>query len=181
MFKDRRCRKTRGPEQNRPKPSVELPIAYRELAQWYRLALRQTSKLDSLIPQTFAYLLRLYLRHPESKSLAPDGTRCEASTRGLLKRSSIVAGKLRYVGKETDRRWEPGEDLSLFTFKPLEYIPCGKVAADPILKDEIAKRGMRELMRMTGLSQHTIEAIRAGKPVRRATLQRVISALNSES
>jgi hypothetical protein len=40
---------------------------------------------------------------------------------------------------------------------------------------------MRELMRMTGLSQHTIEAIRAGKPVRRATLQRVISALNSES
>jgi DNA-binding beta-propeller fold protein YncE len=34
VFKDRRCRKTRGPEQNRPEPSVELPIAYRELAQW---------------------------------------------------------------------------------------------------------------------------------------------------
>jgi len=64
------------------------------------------------------------------------------------------------VGKETDRRWEPGEDLSLLTFKPIEFVPSGKVVADQASRDEIAKQGMRELMRKTGLSQHTIEAIR---------------------
>jgi hypothetical protein len=147
----------------------------------YRIALRQSDELDRLIPQTFGYILNLYFRHRESKSLAPDGTPCQASTRGLLKRASIVAGRLRYVGKETDRRWEPGEDLSLFTFKPIEYVPSGKVIADQELRDEIAKRGMRELMRLTGLSQHTIEAIRKRKAVRRATLQRIQSAVGRDT
>jgi hypothetical protein len=139
----------------------------------YRLALQQGSKLDNLIVQTFGYILRLYARHPESKSLAPDGTACKANTRGLLKRASIIAEQLRYVGKETDRRWTEGEDLSLLTFKQIEYVRSGKVAADAKLMNEIAKRGLRELMRITGLSQHTVEAIRNGKAVRRATLQRV--------
>lgn len=147
----------------------------------YHLALQQSRKLDRLIPQTFGYILRLYPRHPESKSLAPDGAPCEAETRGLLKRASVIAGKRRFVGKETDRRWTEGEDISLLTFKPIEYVPCGKVAADPILKDEIAKRGVRELVRMTGLSHHTIEAIRDGKPVRRTTLQRMQAAVRERA
>ncbi len=144
----------------------------------YRLALRQSSKLDKLIPQTFGYVLRLYLCHPEAKSLAPDGTTCVADTSGLLRRASIVAGELRYVGKETDRRWTEGEDLSLLTFNAIEYLPSGKVVADPTLRDAIAGSGLRQLMRETGLSQHTIEAIRAGKAVRRKTLQRVVQFLN---
>jgi hypothetical protein len=74
----------------------------------HRLALEQSSKLDKFIPQTFGYVLRLYLSHPEAKSLAPDGAACAPETRGLLKRSSITAGHLRYVGKETDRRWTEG-------------------------------------------------------------------------
>jgi hypothetical protein len=146
----------------------------------YRLALQQSSRLDRLIPQTFGYILRQYAQHPESKSLGPDGAPCKAETRGLLKRASIVAGKMRYVGKETDRRWEPGEDLSLLTFKPIEYVLSGKVIADPNLRGEIAKRGMRELIRLTGLSQHTIEAIREGKRVRRATLKRVGIVLGAQ-
>ena len=124
-------------------------------------------------------LLRLYLCHPEAKSLAPDGTPCVADTRGLLKRASIVAGELRYVGKETDRRWTEGEDLSLLTFTGVEYLPSGNVVADSTLRDEIKSSGLRELMRTTGLSQHTIEAIREGKPVRRKTLQRVVQAFQT--
>lgn len=143
----------------------------------YGLALHQSPKLDKIIPQTLGYILRLYPRHPESKSLAPDGTPCEPMTRGLLRRASIVAGQLRYVGKETDRRWEHGEDLSLLTFKAMEFVPSRKVVADPILRDEIAKLGMRELMRKTGLSQHTIEAIRQGKRVRRTSLRRATDLL----
>ena len=54
----------------------------------FELTLTQSSKLDKLIPQTFGYVLRLYLSHPEAKSLAPDGTTCVGDTRGLLKRAS---------------------------------------------------------------------------------------------
>jgi hypothetical protein len=143
----------------------------------YRLALQQSSRLDNLIPQTFGYILRLYPRHPESKSLGPDAGPCEAGTRGLLKRASVIAGHLRFVGKETDRRWTEGEDISLLTFKPIEYVPSGKVGADTKLRDEIGKRGVRELVRMTGLSHHTIKAIREGKPVRRSTLKRMQGAM----
>jgi hypothetical protein len=57
---------------------------------------------------------------------------------------------------------------------PHKYVASGKVTADRNLRDEIAKRGLRELMPTTGLSQHTIEAIREGKPVRRNTLQRLV-------
>lgn len=53
------------------------------------------------------------------------------------------------------------------------------VIADPTLRDEIAMRGMRDLMRRTGLSQHTIEEIRSGEPVRQRTLQRVEQRGNS--
>ena len=37
---------------------------------------------------------------------------------------------------------------------------------------------MRVLMRKTGLSQHTLEAIRHGRKVRHTTLQRLITALS---
>src|SRR2546430_208220 len=59
---------------------------------------------DVVFPSNFRRLLIEYQEHPEAKSLAPDGTLCKGDTRGLLKRAHIVAGELRYVGKETDRK-----------------------------------------------------------------------------
>lgn len=56
-----------------------------------------------------------------SKSLAPDGTACKADTVGLLQRAYIIAGELRYIGKETDRKWEEGDDISVLEFKGTEY------------------------------------------------------------
>lgn len=139
------------------------------------------SEQNKVIPESFRAILRLYLRRPESKSLAPDGTACTADTKGLLKRASIIAGQIIQVGKETDRRWEQGEDISMLDFKVLEYRTTGNmVTADSTLREEIAELGLRESMRKTGLSQHTIEAIRAGRPVRRSTLQRVLAVVRSE-
>jgi|SRR5882672_451704 len=146
----------------------------------YRLALRQSRKLDKVIPQTVGYVLRLYLRHSESKSLAPDGSPCSAETRGRLQRASIVSGESHYVGKETDRRWEQGEDLSLVSFSPVEYSPVGKTSvADQPLLDEMAKHPLRGLIRKTGLSQHTLEAIRRGQSVRSRTLAVLKQALSN--
>jgi len=144
----------------------------------YELQTTPSATQDKVVPESFRIVLRLYLRRPESKSLAPDGGLCAGETRGLLKRASVAAGQIVPVGKETDRRWEQGEDMSLVDFQMLEYHSTGKMAVgDPTLRDEIAKRGMRELMRATGMSQHTIEAIRAGQQVRRTTLKRLKDAV----
>jgi hypothetical protein len=97
----------------------------------------------------------------------------------LLKRASIIAGQIIPVGKETDRRWDQGEDMSMVDFKVLEYRESGgMVVADQATRDAIKKRGLRRTVRESGLSQHTVEAIRDGKPVRRRTLQRVLAVLN---
>ena len=53
-----------------------------------------------VFPSQFARLLIQYQEHPEAKSLAPDGSQCQADTRGLLQRAHVVAGELRYVAKK---------------------------------------------------------------------------------
>jgi hypothetical protein len=45
--------------------------------------------------------------------------------------------------------------------------------------EQIAKYGVRALIRRSVLSQHTLEAIRRGRNVRRTTLQRVLAALSN--
>jgi hypothetical protein len=68
-----------------------------------------------VFPSQFAHLLILYQQHPESKSLAPNGTPCGPDTKGLLKRAHL-AGEIRYVGKETDRKWKEGDEISILEF-----------------------------------------------------------------
>src|SRR5207253_3387565 len=66
-----------------------------------------------LFPSQVAGLLIQYQEHREAKSLAADGGPCKTDTRGLLQRTHVIAGELRYVGKETDRKWEEGDDISI--------------------------------------------------------------------
>jgi hypothetical protein len=68
---------------------------------------KEENPRDNVVfPSQFARLLIQYQEHPEAKSLAPDGTPCKPNTKGLLQRAHVVAGELRFVGKETDRKWE---------------------------------------------------------------------------
>jgi hypothetical protein len=145
----------------------------------YRLALQQTSALDRVIPQTFASILRLYLTHPEAKSLGPDGTPCAGDTRGLLRRPSITAADHRPILTETDRMSEHGEALSVSDPGMAEISPT-RVVADAALRKKIRAYGLRALMRKTNLSQHTIENILTGLAVRPATYWRLIATLSSE-
>jgi hypothetical protein len=89
-------------------------------------------------------------------------------------RSSAVAASRRYVGKETDRRWEQGEDLSLVQFTSFEYQQSKQVVASDEIKQGILKTGIRELERETGVSHHTIERILRGESVRRKTLAKIV-------
>jgi hypothetical protein len=102
-----------------------------------------------------------------------------AETRGLLKRAHIVAGEFRYVGKETDRKWEEGDDLSVLEFKATEYGRTKKVVADTSIADEIRAIGIRKTMDLTKMSQHTIEKLIRGEAVKRKTHEHVLKAIRA--
>jgi hypothetical protein len=65
-----------------------------------------------VIAQTFETVFSQYVRHPEYKSIAPDGTPCKADTHGLLRRYPVTATEFHLIGKETERGWEQAEDIS---------------------------------------------------------------------
>jgi hypothetical protein len=117
------------------------------------------------LPKTFFMLLDSYLSHPESKSLGPDGRICDCKTQGLLQRAHIIANwPPIYIGKESDRHWEEGEDLSLLEFKAVKYRRRGRAVANDEQLGRIAKVPKREFMRR-GVNQHTLEKICKQIPV----------------
>jgi hypothetical protein len=139
-----------------------------------------TYKKNKVVPDSFRIILNQYPKKPEVKSLSPDGTPCTGATRGVLGRAKIVAGNLIPVGKETDRHWEHGDDPGMLDFSVHVYEKQRKmVVADKALGDEIAKHGLRQLMRATKLSQHTIEKVIKGKPVRKTTLEQINAAVRA--
>jgi predicted transcriptional regulator len=83
------------------------------------------------------------------------------------------------VGKETDRRWEQGEDLSLLEFKSFEYQQSKQVVAGKDIKEDILKIGIRKLERETGVSHHTLHKILKGERVRRRTLAKIVQRIQA--
>src|ERR1039457_4112457 len=69
------------------------------------------------------------------------------------------------IGKESDRHWEEGDDLSLLDSKAIQYRRKGNAVADPEHLTRIAEVPMREFMRR-GINQHTLEKICKREPVR---------------
>lgn len=81
-----------------------------------------------------------------------------------------------YIGKESDRHWEEGEDLSLLEFKAIRYRRKGNAVANNEELTRIAKAPKRELMRR-GVNQHTLERICRREPVRAVKLAKCLTAL----
>ncbi len=130
------------------------------------------------LPKNFFMLLDAYQNHPEAKSLGPDGKPCEFDTRGLLQRAHIVANwPPIYVGKESDKHWEEGEDLSLLDFKAVEYTRKGNAVATDEQLARIAKVPKREFMRR-GINQHTLEKICQQQSVRTSRLAKCLRVLD---
>jgi hypothetical protein len=139
--------------------------------QTYQIAMSHTGQPDRVIPDSLKIILNKYLKKPETKSLAPDGSPCVATTRGLLRRTKIVAGQLIPVGKETDRRWEHGEEPSMLEPKSGLYEKQRKMCvADPSERKAWRAMGVRRLIKESGLSQTTVYKILTGNPVRRQIL-----------
>jgi hypothetical protein len=104
---------------------------------WYRLTwvnlydgrLYELGEPGSRLPfqagaRTYGDIVREYRWHPEAKSLAPDGSKCTALTAGLLRRTPVIASpEFATIGKETNRRWEREDDISLLESDVIEYRP----------------------------------------------------------
>jgi hypothetical protein len=147
--------------------------------QPYQISMQPTLHQDRVIPESFRILLRKYLGKPEVKSLAPDGKPCTATTRGLLQRATIVAGRLVPVGKETDRRWEQGEDPSMIDSDVFTYEKRTRlVIADPSERKKWSGIGVRKLIRESKLSQTPVSNAIKGKPVRQQTLSIIRQAVD---
>jgi hypothetical protein len=161
------------PESNRKKWETLEGVNLLEVlgGRTYRISMVPDTKQRNVVPESMRIILKQYLRHPEAKSLAPDGTACIGSTQGLLQRVSILAGEIVPVGKETDRRWEQGEDPSLVDFKVHEFRKTARmVVAEPSDTKRWKKTGVRQLIRKSRLSQKAVYAIINEQPVRLNTL-----------
>jgi len=122
-----------------------------------------------------------YIQHPEIKSLGPNGEKCSAETRGLLRRIPIKGGLHHPIGKEISR-FEQGQDDFIENIDDafIRY-DGGRVAANESLKAEIKKLGLRKTTKETGLDRKTIRAVLSGKKVKVSTLAKVVNGLQSQS
>jgi len=173
-----------------------------DLPQWLRLqwvnqhdgepcrpALPGQSLPGEVEVQTYGWLLGLYRWHSEAKSLAPDGTPCAELTAGLLGRTPVTAGDFGSIGKETDRRWEREEDISVVEPHRLEYQLAGSARRNESLElrelqEKLRRYQAKEIKDISGVSVRTIKAVRNGqchpKPETVAALHRAVQRLESE-
>jgi len=124
----------------------------------------------------YGNILGAYREHPEAKFVGHDGNPCDPLTRGLLRRSHVIANQHRYIGKETSRRWEQGDDLSMVDFRAAEYTD-GKIVADDETKKQIKDIGIREIARRSKVNRETVGLIESGQPVKPSTLAKVVGFL----
>src|SRR5262249_28512862 len=81
-----------------------------------------------------------------------------------------------YIGKESDRHLEEGEDLSLLEFNAIQYRRKSNAVANREQLARIAKVPKREFMRRE-INQHTLEKICKQEPVRAIKLAKCLKVL----
>jgi hypothetical protein len=147
----------------------------------YRLRMRPERMPFEAEATSVGEIVDRYRWHPESKSLAPDGTPCTRRTHGLLQRSPVTADGVRYIGKETDRRWEQGAEISMLETFTLEYRPneTERLTTDPELQRKVREHSIRALATTAGVSTRTVKAARDGKRLRKSTIDKLEAALRS--
>jgi hypothetical protein len=65
----------------------------------------------------------------------------------------VLAGEIRYVGKETDRKWEEGDDISILEFAATEYGRRSKVVATEKVKAKISSIRINKCARESGFDR----------------------------
>ncbi len=166
-----------------PDPSRWYGLSYVNVhdGKSYRLARPGRRLPFDAEAQTYGDVVSRYRWHPEAKSLAPDGNPCTSHSAGLLRRSPVTADGFRYIPKETNRRWEQGEDFSLLDPLVLEYHPneTARLVTDPILQRDARRVSIRALARAAGVSDKTVKAARRSQRLRKSTVEKLAKVLKS--
>ncbi len=170
-------------------PEEWLRQDYTEIHSGATVSLNGEYDGRKLVPQTLSGVLWRHYLHKEEKSLAPDGERSDASTRGLLLRRPIQAmTPFVYIGKEIERRAQEGEDIGIVEPSgPIKYQP-GQTARTRAADAGVIRRArrfpLRQLMRESGASQHSTERFLDGDrvhPATRVRLQRAVEKLERDA
>jgi hypothetical protein len=162
-------------------------------SQWYGLTYinlydgkaYQLGRPGSRLPfqaeaRTYGDIVKEYRWHREAKSLAPDGSKCNARTVGLLRRTPVTAApEFATIGKETNRRWEREDDISLLDSDVIEYRPneTERLGTDFVLQHCARRVSIRSLARVAGVSPETVKATRGGDRIRKSTVKKLWAAL----
>jgi hypothetical protein len=131
---------------------------------------------------SFGDALYRYLNHPEYKSADASGRVCDKRTVGLLTRRNIRVGKIRYIGKESNRLEEvqncmvSHEDEFRVTYIDPRLDPWPRYAV-PLLKLVSSE----QLAKATGISARMIKSYRKGAMPRRGNRQKLLRALVKEA
>jgi hypothetical protein len=131
--------------------------------------------------QQMENVVLLHEAHTESKSLASDGSPCDWQTKGLLLRTHVIAhGTPEFIGKETDRRWEQEEDISMLQPVLPMYRPneTAKLVTDANHQNKVQAISVRKFAKASRLSPTTVQAIRDGHRIRKSTARRVAITLS---
>ena len=113
----------------------------------------------------------------EVKSLGPNGQKCKAHTRGLLRRITVYGGLQLCIGKEVSR-YEQGKSDFIESIDDIcIHYDGGRAAANESLVAEIGARGLRKTTKLTGLDRKTIRAVLNRKKVKIATLAKIVIGL----
>ena len=132
--------------------------------------------------KTYGDIVSQYRWHAEAKSLAPDGGPCAADSAGLLGRVPVLAAQeFRSIGKETDRRWEREDDMSLLNPRLVEYRQqeSARLVVDPALSHHARRHSIRALAKAAQVSEKTVKSARRGDRIRKATAQRLEKGLRT--
>jgi hypothetical protein len=132
--------------------------------------------------RTYGDIVREYRWHPEAKSLGPDGSKCTARTAGLLKRTPVIAAReFATIGKETNRRWEREDDISLLDSEVIEYRPneTERLTPDTTLQQQLCHCSLpiRAIAKKARVSPETVMAGKRGKRIRKSTVAKLKKAL----
>jgi hypothetical protein len=144
---------------------LEWVNLYDEDGKTYRLARPRYRLPTEAEAKTYCDIVSQYRWHPEAKSLAPDGGACAAESRGLLGRVPVLAAQeFRSIGKETDRRWEREDDMSLLNPRLVEYRPqeSARLVVDSVLQQNVRPFSNRRVANTAGVTLKAVRRARRG-------------------
>lgn len=131
---------------------------YEDDGRTYRLARPGLRRPCDAEAKTYDDVVGQYRWHPEAKSLAPNGRPCAEDSSGLLRRMPVLAAQsFRSIGKETDRRWEREDDVSLLNPRLVEYRrqESARLVADPVLQHNVRRYSIRALAKVAGVRRRS--------------------------